>query len=68
MDKEVVDLVSTMASVYGFVDAIDAVPTKVQILEDTIKKLFIQTVECVMFIREYMGRGFGGKLMDRLDG
>jgi hypothetical protein len=59
-DKAVLDLVATMASVYSFVDAIEAVPDKVRILEETIKRIFIQTVECAMFIQEFTRKGFGG--------
>jgi hypothetical protein len=63
-DKAVLDLVSTMASIYSFVDAIEAVPDRVHILEETIKRIFIQTVECTMFIQEYTRKGFGGRSPD----
>ena len=59
-DKAVLDLVATMAFVYSFVDAVESVPDKAQILEETIKRIFIQTVECAMFIQEYTCKGFGG--------
>lgn len=58
-DKKLVDLVSVMADVYSFVDAIQTVPSKVQLLEDIIAKILKQTVECAIFIREYTGHGFG---------
>jgi hypothetical protein len=63
-DKAVLDLVAIMASIYSFVDAIEAVPDKVQILEETIKRIFIQTVECAIFIQEYACKGFGGRSPD----
>ena len=59
-DQSVIDLVANMASVYSFVDAIVAVPDKVQILKDTIQRILVQTIECALFIREYTGKGFGG--------
>ena len=63
-DKKVIDLVADLESVYSFVDAIETLPDKVQVLGNTIKRLFIQTVECAMFIREYTGKGFGGRQAD----
>lgn len=50
-----------MADVYSFVDAIQTVPTKLQVLEDVITKILKQTVECAIFIRQYTGHGFGGE-------
>jgi hypothetical protein len=49
-----------MATVYSFVDEIQSFPNKIKVLEDTIAKILIQTVECAIFIREYSGHGFGG--------
>jgi hypothetical protein len=48
-----------MEDAYSFVDAIN-IKEKVKVLEDTIMAILQQTVECVVFIREYSGRGFGG--------
>jgi hypothetical protein len=58
-DKKLVDLVMAMENVYSFVDTIHALPSKLQVLEDTITKILKQTIECAMFIREYTGHGFG---------
>ncbi|KZP11375.1 hypothetical protein FIBSPDRAFT_937586 [Athelia psychrophila] len=63
IDQSVADLANTMQDVYSFVDAIEAVPSKIQLLEGIIEKIFIQTVECAIFIREYSGRGFAGRLL-----
>lgn len=49
-----------MANVYSFVDAIQVVPEKLKLLEDTIAAILRQTFECVTLIREYTGHGFGG--------
>jgi hypothetical protein len=49
-----------MEEVYSFVDTIQTVPNKLQLLEDVIAKILKQTVECAIFIREYTGHGFGG--------
>jgi hypothetical protein len=51
-----------MESVYSFVDAIEALPNKLRLLEDVISQILKQTVECSIFIREYTGRGFAGRL------
>ena len=61
IDQSIVDLANTMQDVYSFVDAIEAVPSKISQLEDVIYRIFVQTVECAVFIREYSGHGFSGK-------
>ncbi|KZP11346.1 hypothetical protein FIBSPDRAFT_837654 [Athelia psychrophila] len=63
IDQSVADLANTMQDVYSFVDAIVAVPSKIQLLEDIIERIFTQTVECAIFIREYSGHGFAGRLL-----
>ncbi|KIM86542.1 hypothetical protein PILCRDRAFT_4470 [Piloderma croceum F 1598] len=59
--KKLIGLVMAMEEVYSFVNAIEAVPDKLQLLPDIIFKILQQTVECVIFIREYIGHGFGGQ-------
>jgi hypothetical protein len=59
-DKKITDLIGTVKDVYSFVDTVKALPDKISILEDTIMEILKQTVECVFFIREYCGHGFGG--------
>jgi hypothetical protein len=49
----------TMEDVYSFVDTIQSLPCKLQLLENIIAKILKQTVECAIFIREYTGHGFG---------
>jgi hypothetical protein len=51
-----------MDDLYTFVDSVQSFPNKIKKLEDIILKILTQTVECVMFIREYTGLGFSGKL------
>jgi hypothetical protein len=60
-DEHLIDLVRTMEDVYSFVDAIQSISSELQPLEDTIKKILNQTVECAIFIRQYTGHGFGGQ-------
>jgi hypothetical protein len=50
-----------MENVYSFVDVIQSLPNKLQVLEDIIAKILRQTVECAVFIRQYTGHGFGGQ-------
>jgi hypothetical protein len=61
-DAQLVDLVKTMEDVYSFVEASDSFQNKVHVLQKTIDRILKQTVECVIFIREYTGHGFGGEL------
>ncbi|KZP27242.1 hypothetical protein FIBSPDRAFT_948851 [Athelia psychrophila] len=63
IDQSVADLFQTMQDVYGFVDAIKAVSSKIQHLEKIIQRILIQTAECGNLIREYSGHGFGGRLL-----
>jgi hypothetical protein len=47
-----------MEKVSSFVDVIQSnVAEKVKILEDTIRRIFVQTIECSMFIQEYSKQG-----------
>ncbi|KAF7967570.1 hypothetical protein HWV62_33771 [Athelia sp. TMB] len=63
IDQSIADLADTMQDVYSFVDVIDELPSKIGLLEDIIQKIFIQTVECAIFIREYCGYGFAGRVL-----
>jgi hypothetical protein len=52
-----------MEIVYSFVDAIQSnVAEKVKVLDDIIRRIFSQTIECSMFIQEYSKQGgFSGQ-------
>ncbi|KZP03316.1 hypothetical protein FIBSPDRAFT_1055355, partial [Athelia psychrophila] len=63
IDQSVADLFQTMQDVYGFVDAMDAVASRTEHVEKTIKQILIQTGECGRLIQEYSGHGFGGRLL-----
>ena len=58
-----IKLVETMEIVYSFVDAIQSnVAEMVKVLEDIIRRIFTQTIECSMFIQEYSKQGgFAGQ-------
>lgn len=57
-DKKLVDLVTTMEDVYSFVDTIQSLPSKLELVDGIVAKILNQTVECAIFIREYTGHGF----------
>src|SRR5882757_8248932 len=59
-DRRIADLVNMMEDVYTFVDDVKSFPSRLSSLEETIKKILFQTIECSLFIQEYSGRGFGG--------
>jgi hypothetical protein len=61
-DAQLMGLVKAMEDVYSFVEASDSFQDKVHVLQRTIDRILKQTVECVIFIREYTGHGFGGEL------
>ena len=50
-----------MEDVYSFVDITQDLPNKIQHLEDIVTKIVAQTIECVIFVREYTGHGFACK-------
>jgi hypothetical protein len=61
-DRKLLELVATMENIYSFVDAVQLdISEKVNVLEETIKRIFIQTIECAIFVREYADRGFLGE-------
>ncbi|KAJ6559940.1 hypothetical protein B0H19DRAFT_1146120 [Mycena capillaripes] len=61
-DKKIVELVGTMVTTFSFVEDIESLPEKIEGLEHTCLAIVKQTVECAIFIREYAGKGFGGRL------
>ncbi|KAF9059433.1 WD40-repeat-containing domain protein [Rhodocollybia butyracea] len=62
-DEDVCRLVQTMAEVYAFAKDIESAAEKIKRLETTVYALVKQTGECALFIREYTGHGFGGRLL-----
>ncbi|KAF9073591.1 WD40-repeat-containing domain protein [Rhodocollybia butyracea] len=64
-DENVARLVQTMADVYTFAEDIEsAVTEKIKRFEKTIYALVKQTEECSLFIREYTGHEFSGRLIN----
>ena len=60
-DKKIVELVAAVDELYSFVLATDSISQKIELLEDKIRTTIDQTVECILFVREYCGCGFAGK-------
>ncbi|KAF9063630.1 WD40-repeat-containing domain protein [Rhodocollybia butyracea] len=66
-DTSVGRLVQTIADVFAFAEEIkSAVSEKIKRFEKTIYALVKQTEECALFIQEYTGHGFGGRLINGL--
>ncbi|KAJ7636261.1 hypothetical protein FB45DRAFT_1055732 [Roridomyces roridus] len=61
-DEKASQLVDTMVEVYSFVEDVDFLPAKIKPLENVIQLIVKQTVECAIFIREYVSHGFSGRL------
>ncbi|KAG1742617.1 uncharacterized protein EDB91DRAFT_1346397 [Suillus paluster] len=64
-DKRIADLVNMMEDVYTFVDDVKNFPSRLSSLEETVKKILSQTIECMLFIQEYSGRGFCGHVLNK---
>jgi hypothetical protein len=64
-DLKMLRLVSRMKKLYSFVSPLDTLrkenASDFQALEDVIREILTQTVECVNFIQAYFGRSFAGK-------
>lgn len=58
-DKSILDLFSTMEDVYSFANDVEAIPSQLARFKDTAIKIMQQTVECCLFVQEYVGKGFG---------
>ena len=58
-DATISKLVRDMGAAYSVVDAIVDLHGELN-SADFVKSLVMQTVECVLLIREYCGHGFGG--------
>jgi hypothetical protein len=63
-DEKLLKLVKTMVEVYSFVDEVDFIPEKIKRLEESLLGIARETVECAIFIHEYMGHGFSGRLFE----
>ena len=55
-----------MRDAYSFADDVQSLPERIPAIEETIRKLPTQTVECTMFIRECNGSGFAGKVLSQI--
>ena len=62
-DSRLHDLAYLMCDMFSFVNNIKCLSARISVIEGTIRKLLTQTVECTMFIHQYNGYGFSGKLL-----
>ena len=60
-DRKVVALFGAMRETYSYAEQFDALHDKSKQFETVLKGVLLHTTECLMFIREYAGHGFGGK-------
>ncbi|KAF7348855.1 WD40 repeat-like protein [Mycena venus] len=63
MDDKTLELVQNMVEVYSFVEDVEALSQKIKRVENVITEITKQTLECAIFLREYTGHGFAGRLM-----
>ncbi|KIM89872.1 hypothetical protein PILCRDRAFT_812653 [Piloderma croceum F 1598] len=61
-DQRILDLVVTMDTTYSFVVSADELKNQ-PVLQDIIKEILKQTIECGYFIREYTRRSFGERVV-----
>jgi hypothetical protein len=52
-----------MELTFAFVDVVEILPEKVNVLNDIIKDILKQTFECALYIREYAEHGFRGEFI-----
>ncbi|KAK7030170.1 WD40 repeat-like protein [Favolaschia claudopus] len=58
IDEKVVKLVEAMANLYSFATEADLVVKKSKNVEESVQNIAKQTLECALFIRDYLGKGF----------
>ncbi|KAF7348825.1 WD40 repeat-like protein [Mycena venus] len=63
MDDKTLQLVQNMVNVYSFVEDVESLPQQIKRLENVVVEITRQTLECAIFLREYTGQGFGGRLI-----
>ncbi|KAH7917791.1 hypothetical protein BV22DRAFT_1123950 [Leucogyrophana mollusca] len=64
MDQSIVNLLTAMVTLYSIIGAADnLVNGKLNILQQNIKTILLQTVECATFIRDYAYRGFAARVL-----
>ena len=61
MDKDVLELVSTMENALDYVDTVKTSEGLTKALEAYIEGVLRQIMECVIFIREYCQAGFASE-------
>ncbi|KAJ7675568.1 WD40-repeat-containing domain protein [Mycena rosella] len=65
-DEKLLKLLDTMVEVYSFVDDVELLSDKITRLENTVLGITRETVECAIFIHEYTGHGFMGRLVHNI--
>ncbi|KAF7348802.1 WD40 repeat-like protein [Mycena venus] len=63
MDDKTLKLAQNMVQVYSFVEDVESLPQQIKRLENVVVEITRQTLECAIFLREYIGHGFGGRLI-----
>ncbi|KAK7030204.1 WD40 repeat-like protein [Favolaschia claudopus] len=58
VDEKVVKLVEAMANLYSFATEADLLVKKSKNAEESVQNIAKQTLECALFIRDYLGKGF----------
>ncbi|KDQ09285.1 hypothetical protein BOTBODRAFT_117335, partial [Botryobasidium botryosum FD-172 SS1] len=61
-DDKIVRLIAQIGDLYTTVRALEGTE-KIRELESVIEVILQQTIECVLFIREYVGSGFGKRVL-----
>lgn len=56
-DQQIIDLIASVESVYSFTDQLHDLEN-IGVINNTIIATIQQTFECLIFLREYAGRGF----------
>ncbi|KAJ7891922.1 hypothetical protein B0H14DRAFT_2335534, partial [Mycena olivaceomarginata] len=59
-DAKLVKLVQTLVEVYDFAKDIKSLSEKMKSLEDIVAEIVREIAKCAIFVREYVGSGFGG--------
>ena len=67
-DQKVISLVQMMVNTFSFVEDTQTLREKATSLHQSINGLLKQTVECCLFVRQYVQRSFLGEFLDQKPG
>ena len=61
IDEDIIELCKSIERTFDFVQEVQEIRNKVDMLQDVVARLLRQTTECCLFVRNLMQHSFAGK-------